>query len=432
VPREGVLQKLAQDIGSHLPVSLNLIGFPGKGKSTLLNLVCVKQDVLGEWTGKLILIKMEELIDLTPQGFWAYFVDQINYSLGGNILNKRILGEELDFRSIVDQLKNLSKKIERLVIMFDDGEVLYQVLRPNDFHFLNYIVTECSTFLSFLLTSSTSLRDMQYKYQAGLGGQYLSDWSRGFRELYLPDFTYEETVWYLNKLAEVNEVGLTETDISILLTECGRNPRLLNIGFYLMAAMKKEYHGTEEEFEEIFLSDYRYDGEVRSLCNTYYLSLSDGERRALLRIINRLPVSDVSVVRRLGVLGLVNSNKTGQELFSQTFEYWLRTNIDVTSVEVDNPIKLLYFPEKSMVRAGEIESRLTPVENRLMSFLVANENRTCSIDEIRLNVWGKGNSISVVEKTINRLRQKIETDYRHPKHLLSVRGIGYELHLTAY
>lgn len=431
VPREGVLQKLTQDIGSYLPVSLNLIGFPGKGKSTLLNLICVRQDVLGDRMGKTILIKMEELVDLSPQGFWFYFIDQINNSLGGKILNKTTLGGELNFRLIVDQLKNVNKKkIERLLIMFDDSEILYQVLRPNDFHFLNYIITECSDFLSFLVTSSTPLRDMHDKYQAGLSGQYLSDWSRSFREFYLPDFSYDEAVEYLSELAEVNELDLTETDISILLTECGCNPRLLNIGFYLMMALKREYEGAEEEFEKIFLSDYRYNGEVRSLCNTYYLRCSEMERLALLRILNELPVSDNSVVRRLTVLGLVNSNKMQQELFSQTFGFWLRNNIDFTSVEMDNQIKLVYLPEKSMVRLGETENRLTPVENRLMSFLVSNENRTCSIDEIRLSVWGNDNSIAVVEKTINRLRQKIEVDYRYPKHLLSVRGLGYELHMS--
>jgi DNA-binding response OmpR family regulator len=75
--------------------------------------------------------------------------------------------------------------------------------------------------------------------------------------------------------------------------------------------------------------------------------------------------------------------------------------------------------------------QLTRVENRLMAYLIENVGVVCSQEDILTNVWGPGRNKAVVEKTINRLRSKIEQDPSRPQYIISVWGQGYILENAA-
>jgi DNA-binding response OmpR family regulator len=73
-------------------------------------------------------------------------------------------------------------------------------------------------------------------------------------------------------------------------------------------------------------------------------------------------------------------------------------------------------------------AELTPIEFRLLHSLMRNQGRTLSHDQIISHVWGYeydgySNQVAVY---VRRLRLKIETDPDNPKHLLTVRGLGYK------
>lgn len=70
---------------------------------------------------------------------------------------------------------------------------------------------------------------------------------------------------------------------------------------------------------------------------------------------------------------------------------------------------------------------LTPIEFKLLHALMSHAGRTVSHDALLNYVWGydypgDANQIAVY---IGRLRAKIEDDRRHPKRLITVRGVGY-------
>ncbi len=84
--------------------------------------------------------------------------------------------------------------------------------------------------------------------------------------------------------------------------------------------------------------------------------------------------------------------------------------------------------------AGEInedgaEITLTAKEYAIMEKLSENRGRIVTIDALCDAVWREGNygyeNTLIVH--IRRLREKIEEDPSHPKHLLTVRGLGYKL-----
>ncbi|MEA3337048.1 MAG: response regulator transcription factor [Chloroflexota bacterium] len=71
---------------------------------------------------------------------------------------------------------------------------------------------------------------------------------------------------------------------------------------------------------------------------------------------------------------------------------------------------------------------LTPIEFRLLHCLVRNQGRSLSHEQIISNVWGYdydgySNQVAVY---VRRLRLKIEVDPEEPRHLLTVRGLGYK------
>ncbi len=72
---------------------------------------------------------------------------------------------------------------------------------------------------------------------------------------------------------------------------------------------------------------------------------------------------------------------------------------------------------------------LTNVEFRLLCLLVRNAGRTVTRDIILNELWDAagdfvdGNTLSVY---VRRLREKIEPDPSHPRHLITVRGFGYQ------
>lgn len=73
--------------------------------------------------------------------------------------------------------------------------------------------------------------------------------------------------------------------------------------------------------------------------------------------------------------------------------------------------------------------RLTPIEYKILAFLVQNKGKVFSIDQIYQQIWGDisvrtDNTIAV---HIRHIREKIEVDPRDPKFLKVVWGVGYKI-----
>ena len=100
----------------------------------------------------------------------------------------------------------------------------------------------------------------------------------------------------------------------------------------------------------------------------------------------------------------------GEQTIFQTGNLWV--NLDTHEVKVDN----------RMVS-------LTPTEFQLLSALIQDSGRTVNHDTLLRRVWGAeySNRRDYLKLYIWYLRQKIETDPRNPKRIVSERGQGYRL-----
>ena len=91
------------------------------------------------------------------------------------------------------------------------------------------------------------------------------------------------------------------------------------------------------------------------------------------------------------------------------------------SVEID-------FAAYSAIRTG-VSLQMTPKEFDILKFLWQHRNKAVSRDQLLTEVWGYDDSISTrtVDNFILKLRQKIEDDPAHPKHIITIHGLGYKL-----
>jgi DNA-binding response OmpR family regulator len=82
------------------------------------------------------------------------------------------------------------------------------------------------------------------------------------------------------------------------------------------------------------------------------------------------------------------------------------------------------------VRGGP-QIRLTRLEARLLQLLLANAGNPLPVERLLSHVWGSrgGGDRQLVKQLVHRLRQKIETDARQPRYLVTLAGVGYSLHV---
>jgi two-component system alkaline phosphatase synthesis response regulator PhoP len=72
---------------------------------------------------------------------------------------------------------------------------------------------------------------------------------------------------------------------------------------------------------------------------------------------------------------------------------------------------------------------LTPLQFHMLKLLIRNKGEVLSRDELLDEVWGRNNvwiSHRTIDSHIANIRKKIEADPANPKHILSVRGVGYK------
>jgi DNA-binding response OmpR family regulator len=79
------------------------------------------------------------------------------------------------------------------------------------------------------------------------------------------------------------------------------------------------------------------------------------------------------------------------------------------------------------LRSGETTIHLTLMESELLRHLVRNDGKIVSRKQILEEVWGlkEDTDTRAIDNFVVRLRRYIEDDPGSPRHLLTVRGVGY-------
>jgi DNA-binding response OmpR family regulator len=91
--------------------------------------------------------------------------------------------------------------------------------------------------------------------------------------------------------------------------------------------------------------------------------------------------------------------------------------------------ELEVLPEEGVARRAGKEVHLTKTEFQLLCELASNPNRVLRREELLERVWGYDyfGDGRLVDVHVRRLRTKIEDDPAEPRHVVTVRGMGYKL-----
>jgi DNA-binding response OmpR family regulator len=116
---------------------------------------------------------------------------------------------------------------------------------------------------------------------------------------------------------------------------------------------------------------------------------------------------------------------------------WLHQTAKTSQAEesaaVETPDEVFDFEGKRIdfsaleLRAGDKSIRLTLMEAELMRYLIKHEGRIVSRKQILEEVWGlrEDTDTRAIDNFIVRLRKHLEAVPSKPRHLLTVRGVGY-------
>src|SRR4029450_1470981 len=87
------------------------------------------------------------------------------------------------------------------------------------------------------------------------------------------------------------------------------------------------------------------------------------------------------------------------------------------------------IPDEGVVRRGGEEIHLTKTEFRLLVELASSPGRVFSREVLLERVWGYGyfGDGRLGDVHVRRLRTKVEADPANPRHVVTVRGLGYKL-----
>ncbi len=156
----------------------------------------------------------------------------------------------------------------------------------------------------------------------------------------------------------------------------------------------------------------------------------DGVNAPVLMLTARGEVVDRVVGLKLGADDYVQKNCEPVELMAR-IEALLRRSGGAPAV---SPERAEFGDVRIDLRKHELlrdgkPVPLSPVEFRLLEYLLERRGAVVTREELLENVWGlDGDTMSrTVDVHIAGLRKKIEADSRYPRFLLTVKGAGYKL-----
>ena len=87
------------------------------------------------------------------------------------------------------------------------------------------------------------------------------------------------------------------------------------------------------------------------------------------------------------------------------------------------------IPDEGVVTLAGVTIHLTKTEFRLLVELASSPGKIFSREDLLDKVWGHGYLADsrLVDVHVRRLRTKVEADPGNPRHVLTVRGLGYKL-----
>lgn len=159
---------------------------------------------------------------------------------------------------------------------------------------------------------------------------------------------------------------------------------------------------------------------------------AEGKRQPILMLTARDEEADKVLGLELGADDYVVKPYSLRELISRIRALLRRAYGELAAVAPGGRLTFgeieLDLEKLQVYRRGQ-PIYLTPIEFRLLRYLVSNPDRPFSREELIETIWGYDSDIGsdrTIDVHIRHLREKLEDDPANPRWLVTVRGVGYK------
>ena len=220
---------------------------------------------------------------------------------------------------------------------------------------------------------------------------------------------------------------LVEDELGLVMT---LTDRLESEGFTVESARDAKsglQRATEERFDMILLDVMLPGGSGLDICRTIR---QKGIQTPVLMLTARGQVVDRVVGLKLGADDYLVKPFEMAELLARIEAVARRTRPTPSASAADSfqtgDLRMDF--RRAEVRKNGTMLALSAREYKLLRYFVEHRGATLSRDELLNEVWGYNAmpSTRTVDVHVAWLRQKIEDNPRHPKHILTVHGLGYK------
>jgi two-component system alkaline phosphatase synthesis response regulator PhoP len=183
--------------------------------------------------------------------------------------------------------------------------------------------------------------------------------------------------------------------------------------------------GVKEEYDLILLDVMLPKKDGFTVCRELR---SAGVRTPVLMLTARGQESDKVLGLELGADDYITKPFSRRELHSRVKAALRRSAMNsgpAAEVSEFGDVKIDFARCQVWKNGQAVE--VTALELKLLRALIERRGKVLTIDQLNEAVWGKNVFITnrVVYTHMNNLRRKIEMDPQNPRHLITVRGVGY-------
>lgn len=157
----------------------------------------------------------------------------------------------------------------------------------------------------------------------------------------------------------------------------------------------------------------------------------EGDRTPIIMLTVKDKEVDKVLGLELGADDYVTKPFSFAELNARVKAVFRRTEEQIKDKDLTrysfNDIELDFERYEAKKRGKELD--LTSLEFHMLKFFVQNKGKVLSRDDFLDKIWGEDNvsvSFRTVDSHIANIRKKIEDHPDNPKHILSVRSVGYK------
>jgi len=400
------------------------------------------------------------LKSLEPQMPIYLQIDAARYSIEDGDAHKfwteiwRLLAKELD---ISDSTKSTSTPFELILDVAETGNRKIVILIDNLDCYLRIAEnTDLRKFRS--ITDSPLVKNIMF---IATTSEEITSVIKNNEKLILSDSPFHNFyVYYLLPMERQDlkaflkefDTGLTKDEFNLIYEMSGGHPYLVKLVLEQIRLRKSSANLSldRDQFNKLRL-ELQINEKVVWLCTSIYQRLIPSQKQAINKIASNgfeegsIEALDTITQKLIDQVGILRRENSKILIFSHLFYLVIQDEIKKNTVHnrkpLDVPVQVggakkteasgnLYFKLDSRGRNLKINGKeivLTKLEGQLFEYLVSHKNTICTKKELLLNVWSPSRSPSVVERGINRLRNKIETNPSIPQFLVTLKGKGYML-----